>query len=95
MALNFSFCLAKLSKSSITNLLSVYNEMAQDVLGLDLEQGSKDQSAAPFIDMLVTLRNDLRAKKEWELADKIRDEMVENNVVIEDGKEGTRWRFSG
>ena len=62
------------------------------VLGLTLREREAAQSAAPFIDMLVTLRNQLRAKREFELADGIRNELESLGVTLEDTADGTRWR---
>lgn len=83
----------QLSAESIMVLFNEFKGQALGVLGLKLEGETLNQSAAPFIEMLVDLRDSLREKKEWELSDKIRDNMTQNGVVIEDGKEGSRWRF--
>ncbi len=64
------------------------------VLGLRLETTTASTSAAdPFIDLLVELRKDLRAEKLYALTDKIRDRLTALNVVIEDSKDGTTWRW--
>ena len=64
------------------------------VLGLQMQtvptQGS---DAAPFIEMLLELRTELRAQKLWALSDKIRDNLKELGVVIEDSKSGTAWHW--
>ena len=62
------------------------------VLGLTLRERETAQSAAPFIDMLVALRNQLRAKKEFELADGIRSQLENLGITLEDTADGTRWR---
>ncbi len=65
-----------------------------NVLGLRLDEGSKsDASAAPFIDLLVTVRDHLRREKQWQVADLIRDRLAEMNVVLEDSKGETTWRW--
>jgi cysteinyl-tRNA synthetase len=48
--------------------------------------------AAPFIDVLVELRNDLRAARQFELADRVRSRLADAGITLEDGPEGTRWR---
>ena len=64
------------------------------VFGLRLEQPSADGgNAGRFIDLLVELRTELRQEQQWALADKIRDRLAESGVLIEDGKEGTSWRW--
>jgi cysteinyl-tRNA synthetase len=49
--------------------------------------------AAPFIDLLVETRRELRKQKLWALSDLIRDRLTALNVVMEDTKEGTTWRW--
>jgi cysteinyl-tRNA synthetase len=50
-------------------------------------------SAAPFIDLLVQVRGELRLQKLWALSDVVRDRLIELGVVLEDGKDGTTWRW--
>ena len=47
---------------------------------------------APFVDLIVDVRNALRKEKLFPQADKIRDGLKSLGIVIEDTKEGTRWR---
>ena len=64
------------------------------VLGLQLaERPTTGQAAGPFIDLLAIVRQELRTAKQWELADRIRDRLEEMGVVLEDGKDGSTWRF--
>ena len=64
------------------------------VFGLRLEQGQQEKQAAdPFIDLLVSLRTDLRKQKLWSLSDQVRDRLNELGVIIEDTKEGSTWRY--
>ena len=44
------------------------------------------------IDELVVARLQARADKDWANADRIRDELNDAGIIIEDGSEGTRWR---
>ena len=65
-----------------------------NVLGLRLEREEQKREAAPFIDMLIEIREELRERKMWDLSDAIRDQLLELGVVLEDGKDGTVWRIS-
>ncbi|MGH2541196.1 MAG: DALR domain-containing protein, partial [Ardenticatenaceae bacterium] len=64
------------------------------VLGLTLEEpgGALDEDATPFVDLLVELRSDLRAAKQYAIADKVRDRLAELGVSLEDTPNGTVWR---
>lgn len=69
-------------------------ELAQ-VLGLTLEDPNSGGSKAdPFIELLIDLRNTMRADKQWAYSDLIRDRLKESGVVLEDSKDGTTWRWS-
>jgi cysteinyl-tRNA synthetase len=63
------------------------------VLGLRIERAEKGSQAAPFIQLLIDLRRELRQQKLWALADKIRADLAEQGVLLEDTKEGTTWRW--
>ena len=72
---------------------AMFNELT-GVLGLQLqEQAGGQTSADPFIDLLVEVRNELRAQKNWALSDKIRDELKALGVILEDSKDGTTWSW--
>ena len=62
------------------------------VLGLTLAEEETGIAARPFIDLLVKVRDELRAAKLFELSDSIRARLAELGVALEDGAEGTRWR---
>ncbi|MBI3744095.1 MAG: cysteine--tRNA ligase [Chloroflexi bacterium] len=64
------------------------------VLGLTLEEKKAAQSdAAPFIELLIELRGELRKAKRFDLADKVRDRLTSQGVSLEDTAQGTRWRM--
>jgi len=64
------------------------------VLGLELEKEEiKSGDAEPFIDLLVEVRDKLRESKQWELSDKIRDDLEEQGVILEDSPQGTQWHW--
>ena len=68
-----------------------------DVLGIDVETPPDNASGdiAPFVDLLVQTRADLRAARQYALADKIRDNLAALGVTLEDGGGGTEWRIRG
>ena len=66
------------------------------ILGLTFEDktiDSNDLSAKPFIDLLVSTRQQLREAKQYGLADMIRDELASHGVTIEDKPQGAEWRY--
>ena len=66
------------------------------VLGLTLkEPTSKMMEAAPFIELLIATRKELRTAKQFALADKIRADLAKLGVILEDGPQGTTWKAEG
>jgi cysteinyl-tRNA synthetase len=65
-----------------------------DVLGLRLEHAERAIEAAPFVDLLVQIRTELRAAKQFQLADRVRDGLAALDVVLEDSPDGTTWKPS-
>lgn len=64
------------------------------VLGLDLSETPTAPAgdAKPFIDLLVSVRDQLRAAKQWAIADHIRDGLAAEGISIADGPAGSTWR---
>jgi cysteinyl-tRNA synthetase len=70
----------------------VLRELA-GVLGLRLEAAADEtMAAAPFIDLLIELRRELREAKQYALADRIRSGLGDLGIVLEDGAGGTSWK---
>ena len=65
------------------------------VLGLQLEQSGSDGTGdiAPFVELLIETRAELRKEKQFALADNLRDRLAELGVVLEDTPRGTEWRI--
>jgi len=49
-------------------------------------------SIAPFVELLIDLRSQLRAAGNWPLADEIRDRLSVLGIILEDSPNGTTWR---
>jgi cysteinyl-tRNA synthetase len=65
------------------------------VLGLTLREPETGKlAAAPFVELLIRVRSDLRAAKQFALADKIRQELSTLGITLEDGAQGTTWKAS-
>jgi cysteinyl-tRNA synthetase len=65
------------------------------VLGFRLaaEGGARATAdAAPFVALLVELRDEARAARDWALSDRLRDRLAALGVQLEDTPGGTEWR---
>jgi cysteinyl-tRNA synthetase len=64
------------------------------VLGLELKSRVGEAGdAAPFIQLLVDTRRELRQAKQYQLADSIRQKLEALGVVLEDSAGGTGWKI--
>jgi cysteinyl-tRNA synthetase len=66
------------------------------VLGLDLSprETAGGLAAAPFVELLLRVRRELRAARQFQLADLVRDELTGLGIALEDRPDGTTWRPS-
>ena len=79
------------------NLLQqTMNAFVFDVLGLERksESGADTQKLAGVIELLIQLRMDARANKDFATSDKIRDQLADLGIQLKDGKEGTTFSVS-
>ena len=79
---------------SVSDAQNVLQELLE-LLGIDLEDqdSTSDTDVAPFVELLVDIRAELRVARQFALADKIRDGLAERGVSLEDSGNGTEWRF--
>jgi len=69
------------------------NELAK-VLGLTMKGLAAPTETEPFISLLIEVRSQLRAEGLWTLADRIRAVLADQGVILEDGAEGTAWKYT-
>ena len=64
-----------------------------DVLGLknETETASNTEKLEGVINMLITMRNEARANKDFAMSDQIRDQLIALGIQLKDGKEGTTF----
>jgi cysteinyl-tRNA synthetase len=67
-------------------LLGVFREP------LPTKGGADDGFAAQLMDLVLELRAEARATKNWPMSDKIRARLKELKVVVEDRTDGVIWR---
>jgi cysteinyl-tRNA synthetase len=64
-----------------------------DVLGLkdETETASSSEKFEGVINMLIAMRNEARANKNFAMSDQIRDQLMALGIQLKDGKEGTTF----
>ena len=70
-----------------------YRTMAGIIGIFEQEEARADDGLADgLMEIIIGLRRDARAEKNWALADRIRDELKEQGVVLEDTPTGVHWK---
>ena len=64
-----------------------------NVLGLKLEELIQEKLPKEIAE-LIKKREEFRKNKQYQEADKIRDELKKKGILLEDTKEGTIWKFT-
>ena len=70
----------------VCNVLGIYAE----------EEPASDEHAAlteQLMNLILEVRQDARQRKDWETADKIRDQLEQLNVELQDSRTGTTWKI--
>ncbi|MGY3792722.1 cysteine--tRNA ligase [uncultured Aquimarina sp.] len=88
---------ATISKEDYENLRTKINDFVFDVLGLvNINEASSDISdkLSSTVELLINLRAEARANKDFATSDKIRDELLAMGIQLKDGREGTSFTLN-
>ncbi|PRR80026.1 Cysteine--tRNA ligase [Clostridium liquoris] len=77
------------SKELIKHSLDLIRELGGP---LGILQNSVKENLDEEIEKLIEQRQQARKEKNWALADKIRDELKDRGIVLEDTPQGVRWK---
>lgn len=67
--------------------LAILNKI-DEVLSLDLTK-KKDHANKEYIEKMIAKRNEAKKNKDFALADQIREELLKDNIILKDTREGT------
>jgi len=76
------------------NVLGIATQSPEAYFTAKQQSGLKDQAIDPaFIEEMILKRKEARAQKDFAQADRIRDELAEKNITLEDRPDGTIWKI--
>ena len=86
---------ATLNESDLKDFSNTMRSFLFDVLGLKDEKSTVDsgEKIEGLVHMLIGMRNEARANKDFALSDQIRDQLIALGIQLKDGKEGTTFTF--
>lgn len=79
----------KSSKQLINYCLDIIRELGAP---LGILQKSKKGNIEDYIQQLIEQRQQARKDRNWAVADKIRDELKDGGIILEDTPQGVRWK---
>ena len=79
----------------VSSAQKLLNELTQ-TLGINIEDQNSfsNLDVAPFVELLLEIRNELRESKQFDMADSIRDRLESMNISIEDSLKNTTWKIN-
>lgn len=92
-ALAFAWTIARDADVTPTEKLEVFSYF-DTVFGLDLD--IKNEVSLTDAQMsLIKARQDARQRKEWHVADRLRDQLLAQGIYLRDGPDGPEWEVGG
>jgi len=85
-----------ITASDLDLLKSLYRTMVYDVLGItpSSEPGAENNLTGDLVEMILQLRKEAKANKDFNTADQIRDGLTQLGLTLKDHKEGTDWEIN-
>jgi cysteinyl-tRNA synthetase len=87
---------ATLTANDKDELKALFDAFVFDILGLKAEEqntSSNSEVLTEVVDLLMNLRLQAKANKDWATSDKIRNELTAIGFDIKDTKEGASWEL--
>ena len=85
----------RLTTGDVTELKKSFDTFLHDILGIENEKAiGSSQSLKPYedaVDLLLSIRAEAKAKKDWATSDLIRDRLAAMGFIIKDTKDGVEW----
>lgn len=82
-----------LTEADLSEFRKLLDGFVFDILGLSMEKGDAGtlNKLESVVHMLIGMRNQARANKDWAMSDQIRDQLSALGIQLKDGKEGTTF----
>lgn len=84
---------AFISKKSLDLLNEKLKAFIEDVLGLQEENKGNTDALDGVMQLIFDIRTNARANKDWDTADKIRNQLSAAGIKIKDSKDGASWEL--
>lgn len=83
----------KISKEDLETLEKTFKLFVFEILGFVSEKNNHDQILDGVMSLVFDIRNSAKQNKDWDTADKIRNQLKELGIEIMDGKDGSSFKI--
>ena len=84
----------KLTQADIDEMKGVFDTFLFEILGMKDEAASDNTALIDgLMHIILDIRANAKANKDWATSDKIRDALKEAGVTVKDGKDGATWQI--
>ncbi len=77
-----------LSGETLQLLQTRMKTYVEDIMGLQAESIAEEDKLRAVMNVVIELRKEARAKKDWATSDKIRNKLAEAGIQLKDEKDG-------
>ena len=90
---------ATICPDCLKELKEVMHLFAFDILGLQpqnagADNAGREEAFGKVVDMVLDLRANAKANKDWATSDQIRDELAAAGFEVKDTKDGVTWKLN-
>jgi cysteinyl-tRNA synthetase len=77
-----------LSTETMQQLQQMMEVYVEGILGLKHEKSAEENKLKTVMEVLIAIRKEARARKDWATSDKIRNQLAEAGILLKDEKDG-------
>ncbi len=84
----------RLTAADIASLKELFRIFVHELFGLRAEEAVGNDKLAGVLTLLLDMRQEAKARKEWSVSDRIRDRLSELGITVKDRKDGYDWEIT-
>ncbi len=84
----------RLTAADIDSLKELFRIFVHELFGLRAEEAVGNDKLAGVLTLLLDMRQEAKARKEWSVSDRIRDRLSELGITVKDRKDGYDWEIT-
>jgi cysteinyl-tRNA synthetase len=84
----------RLTEADIDSLRQLFRIFVHELFGLRAEEAVGNDRLAGVLTLLLDMRQEAKARKEWSVSDRIRDRLAGLGIIVKDRKDGYDWEIT-